>query len=393
MAWPWRRGGGGSRESGIADPEVARFWTRLQGVTPRTWGTQVLIAANVAVFVALVAGGASPISPDAETMLRWGANFAPLTASGEWWRLGAAVFLHHGMVHLAFNMWVLWDVGRLTERLYGNVPYLLLYLAAGISGSLASVLWHPRGAVSVGASGAVFGVIGALFGFLAKERHSIPGAVLAHLRRSVLLFLVYALSIGFVYPAIDNAAHVGGLGCGFLLGIILARPLSAPDRGRMLVLRLPAAMLVTAGLTGFLASMVPPPAYDFAMEQRMREEVARFSADEEAILAAWRRIAERRKAGAIDDAGMAEALQKEAVEPWNAAYDRLARIPLSAGSPSRERFRLLLRYAELRRDTARLIVEALRAQDRAKMREAQGLQEEMETVRRQLERLGPSDGS
>lgn len=393
MAWPGRRDGGGTRGSAVADPDVARFWMQLQGATPRAWVTPALIAANAAVFAALVAAGASPISPDAETMLRWGANFAPLTASGEWWRLGTAIFLHHGIIHLAFNMWVLWDVGRLTERLFGNVPYLFLYLTAGVTGSLASVLWHPRGAVSVGASGAVFGVIGALFGFLVKERHSVPGPVLAHLRRSVMLFLVYALSIGFVYPAIDNAAHVGGLGCGFLLGMVLARPLGAPDRVRMLVPRWPAALAAAAGLAGFLAWMVPPPAYDFAMEQRMREEVARFTAAEEAILAAWRRIAERRKAGAMDDAGMAQALQREAVEPWSDAYDRLAQIHLSPGSPSQERFGLLLRYAQLRRDTARLIVEALREQDRAKMQEAQALQEEMEALRRQFERLGPPNGS
>jgi rhomboid protease GluP len=393
MEWPRRGEGSSPAAPAAADPEVARFWALLHALVPRARATQVLIAANVAVFVALVATGASPLSPDTETMLRWGANFAPLTASGEWWRLGAAAFLHHGIIHLAFNMWVLWDVGRLTERLFGSVPYLFLYLAAGLSGSIASVLWHPGGAVSVGASGAVFGVIGALFGFLVTERRSIPGPVLAHLKRSVLFFLVCAISIGLVYPAIDNAAHLGGLGCGFLLGAILARPLAAPDRARRVARRFSGAVLVAAALLGFLGWLVPPPAYDFAMEQRMREEVARFARDEDAILSAWKRIAEQRKAGAIGDAEMAERLQTEAVEPWQAAAERLAKIRLSQGSPSQERFALLLRYAELRRDSARLIAEGLREQDRAKMERARALQEDMDGVRRRLENLAAPDGS
>ena len=393
MAWPWRKDPSARPGGAVADPDVVRFWALLHVITPRPWATPALIAANGLVFVALVAAGASPISPDAEIMLRWGANFAPLTAAGEWWRLGAAAFLHHGIVHLAFNMWVLWDVGRLTERLLGSGPYLFLYLAAGFSGNIASVLWHPQGAVSVGASGAVFGVIGALFGFLVTERRSVPGPVLAHLRRSVLFFLVYAVSIGFLYPAIDNAAHLGGLGCGFVLGAILARPLEAPDRPRRLVLRFPAAVLAAAALLGFLGWMVPPPAYDFAMEQRMRKEVARFAEEEATVLESWKRIADQRKAGALSDAGMADRLEAEAVGPWEAARKRLESVHLSEGSPSRERFALLLRYAELRRDTARLIVEALREQDRAKMRQAEVLQEEIETVRKRLESLAPPKGS
>lgn len=371
------------------DPAVQWFWLALHSVSPRVWVTPAMVFANIAVWIAMVATGADPLNPSAETLIAWGANFAPLTAAGEWWRLAAAAFLHGGVLHLALNMWVLWDAGRLVERLYGSPPFLLLYLAAGVTGSLASALWHPQGAVSIGASGAVFGVLGALGAYLLAQKHSVPRQVVMGLRASVLSFMGYALLIGLLVPGIDNAAHVGGLVGGFLPGMLLARPLTAPHRGRMLALRLPAAVAVTALLAGGLAWWMPPPAYDMRLEQAMRQEVARLAGEEKAILDDWRAAADARKAGHIDDADLARRML-EAARRWDAAHARLAALKLSEHSPSRERLALLLRYAELRRDSTRLIAEAVRDGDPEKMDRARALNEDLDRTRRALEELGSS---
>ncbi|HSD60924.1 MAG TPA: rhomboid family intramembrane serine protease, partial [Burkholderiales bacterium] len=353
----------------------------------RVWATPALVFANIGVWVATVLAGAHPLSPSGEMLIAWGANFAPLTAAGEWWRLPAAAFLHSGVLHLALNMWALWDAGRLVERLYGSVSFLLIYLAAGVAGSFASALWHPEGVVSIGASGAVFGVLGALGAFLAVQKHSVPRRVVLGLRASVLTFMGYALLIGFLVPGIDNAAHLGGMAAGFVLGAILARPLTAPDRGRMLALRFPAAAAAAALLTGALAWWMPPPAYDMRLERAMQQEVARFGGEEKAILDAWRAAADARKAMRIDDAELARRML-DAAQRWDAAYARLAAVKLSEGSPSRERLALLLRYAELRRDSTRLIAEAVRDGDAAKMNRARSLAAEMDQVRQAIEKPG-----
>ena len=98
------------------------------------------------------------------TVLEWGANFGPKTMDGQWWRLFTSMFLHFGIIHIGFNMWVLWNVGRLVERLVGNFGFALLYVVSGLLGSVASLAWNPT-TISAGASGAVFGVVGALIGF------------------------------------------------------------------------------------------------------------------------------------------------------------------------------------------------------------------------------------
>jgi membrane associated rhomboid family serine protease len=366
--------------------DLRRFWLALHMDTPRAWVTPALVVTNVAVFIGLVAAGASPLSPSSEIMIAWGANFGPLTASGEWWRLVAATFLHFGVFHLGLNMWALWDAGRLTERLYGNLPYLVVYLGSGVAASLASLLGHPHGVVGVGASGAVFGVLGALLAFLVIQRHSVPATVLKGLRASALAFVVYSLAFGFIQPGIDNAAHLGGLACGALLGAILARPLLAAERGRQLWIRMPLALAAAALLFVGLVRLVPPPAYDYSLEKHMQQETTRFAMEEEAILGAWKEAVDKHRAGTIDDAELARQMQALAGR-WAAAAERFAQVRLSEASPSRERWRLLLRYAELRRDSARLIAEAFEEQDSAKMDQARELTAEMERVRDDLNQL------
>lgn len=232
------------------------FRHALGGAMRREWVTDAITAANVAVFLMMVISGVSALLPTAPELVGWGANFAPLTRRGDWWRLFSSMFVHGGLIHLGFNTYALLMVGRMVERVYGHVGYALLYLFAGLTGSAASAL---IGSVpSVGASGAIFGVFGALLAFLLRRRALVPMQVLARLRSAVLTFVLFNVAFGFAVPGIDNAAHLGGLAGGFVAGIALAPDLHEARLRRPwalfpVVVLLGAAVVWLVGFTDLMA--------------------------------------------------------------------------------------------------------------------------------------------
>ena len=182
--------------------------------------TSSIVALNVLVFVAMVASGVSPASPTTAQLLRWGADFGPLTYAGQGWRLLASCFVHAGFLHLIFNMWAFWGLGLFVERLMGHSRFLIAYLLAGIGGAVASVWWHPV-SVSVGASGAIFGVAGIFAALLRFGKVTGPMEYLKDHSKSILSFIGYNLIFGFISPHVDNAAHLGGLATGVAIGVLL----------------------------------------------------------------------------------------------------------------------------------------------------------------------------
>ena len=184
--------------------------------------TTVLIGLNALVYLAMVVSGISPTEPTVLQLVHWGANFGPLTESGQWWRLLTACFLHIGIIHIGFNMYVLYQVGPFTERLYGGVRYLAVYLIAGIAGNVLGIVLHP-GIVSAGASGAIFGVYGGLLAFLLRQRAVVRPEAAKAIGKSALIFIGYNLVFGLATPHTDLTAHIGGLFAGFLVGFALAR--------------------------------------------------------------------------------------------------------------------------------------------------------------------------
>lgn len=185
----------------------------------RVFVTPLVVVANVVIMGLMIATGVDPMMPSGTSLVGWGSNFGLYTLGGEWWRLVTSCFLHGGLIHLAFNMYVLWDLGRLTERVYGSLGFALVYLVAGIGGAFTSVALNPM-VNSVGASGAVFGIAGAFLAFLLRNRGRIDPHVHAHLRRTLLTFVVLNVALGFSIAGVDNAAHLGGLAMGFLNGLI-----------------------------------------------------------------------------------------------------------------------------------------------------------------------------
>jgi rhomboid protease GluP len=165
--------------------------------------------------------GVSFTHPTSEQLLPWGANFGALTLQGQWWRLVTAMFVHIGIVHLALNMWALWNLGMLAEYLYGPKTFLALYLLSGVAASVVSVGRNPL-IVSAGASGAIFGLAGALIATLYLGKLPTPRHALRTSLISLVVFAGYNLAYGFLKGGIDNGAHVGGLVSGLLLGSVLS---------------------------------------------------------------------------------------------------------------------------------------------------------------------------
>ena len=161
-----------------AQDPATEYARTLEALTPGVWLVPGVLAVNVLVFVIMAASGVSPMEPTVDGLIHWGANFGPLTTGGQWWRLLTSMFVHIRLFHIGMNMFVLWDIGRFMERLLGRGGFLVMYLFAGLAGSLASLAWNPF-VVSAGASGAIFGLYGGLFAYLARFRHVIPAQSLA----------------------------------------------------------------------------------------------------------------------------------------------------------------------------------------------------------------------
>src|SRR5689334_18667309 len=141
-------------DGGYVDPEADRersSTAALDAATPAVYLSTLLVAANVAVYVLMVARGVHALSPTTDDLIRCGANYGPMTQAGQWWRLFTSAFVHIGLIHLAMNMIVLWTGGHLIERLFGQVSFAALYAISALGGSLTSVAIHPM-TTSAGAS-------------------------------------------------------------------------------------------------------------------------------------------------------------------------------------------------------------------------------------------------
>lgn len=226
---------------------------------PPAFVTIAVIVANVAVLGIQVATGVDPFGPTGEQSIAWGSNYGAYTLNGQWWRLITSCFVHGGLIHLGFNMYVLWDLGRLTERVFGSLSFGLMYLVAGIGGSLTSTVWNPDGN-SVGASGAVFGVAGAFLGFLLVNHGRIHPDIARNLRRSLLTFVLLNVAIGMAIPFIDQSAHLGGLATGFVCALIAA-PRVGPQgpvrhHGRLPLVAILGIAMCAATATGLTLRLV-----------------------------------------------------------------------------------------------------------------------------------------
>ena len=192
--------------------------------------TPLLIYANVFVFVLMALFGMNIFLPSTDTLVQWGGNIRYLSINGQIWRLFTSVFLHGGILHLVFNMYALLYVGSILEKVIGKNKFIFAYIISGIVASISSIMMNEN-IVSIGASGAIFGLFGLL---LPLRGYNFPNISVKKLLLNVAIFVLYNIMIGFTKSGIDNAAHIGGLFTGIIIGIFYSfiakekiRPISA----------------------------------------------------------------------------------------------------------------------------------------------------------------------
>ena len=226
--------------------------------------TYILTGINCGVFLLMVVRGSSIWMPTLDQLMFWGADRPNnVLVYGEWWRIVTAMFVHVGILHLATNMWCLWNLGLLAEPLMGSFGLFAVYILTGAAGNLLSTFWNwvrplhdasgaPFFQAGAGASGAVFGIAGALIILLKSHRLPVPPREVRRLRKSVIYFaainLVIGLSVNFgsgiTGVEIDNSAHIGGFLCGLLFAAPLVPRIGSPRSVFQTRLRMAVAMVV-----------------------------------------------------------------------------------------------------------------------------------------------------
>ena len=201
--------------AGVARGPAQKVVKNLQRSSAGRQGTVTLtlIAINVGIYFLQLAGGAS-ISANSGWIYQHGALYGPLVAAGDWHRLITAAFLHYGPIHLGMNMLALWWIGRPLEDYLGPVRYLMLYLVSGLAGSAGALIMSPT-AVTVGASGAIFGILGAAIVLERQHTYVLGG--------SALTLLIVNIAFTFAVPGISIGGHLGGLAGGALCILALSR--------------------------------------------------------------------------------------------------------------------------------------------------------------------------
>jgi rhomboid protease GluP len=300
--------------------------------------TSLLIYFHLLVFTAMVVSGVDAISPSGQNLLRWGANFKASTMNGESWRLLTSVFTHSSLLSLLVNMLALYCIGSVLEPLLGRISFLLVYIIAGICGSVLSLWWHDL-SITAGAAGSVFGLYGVFVALLMPGR-ALPKESPILLLFSTAIFIVYNLAYD-VKDGIDNASHIGGLMSGFVMGLMLLPSLSAPGytailRANLLII----LMVFSVGIYAF---------YQYAPDSvaRYEEVMKQFAANEAIAMKAYR------NPEGLNNHQWRKQLSQVGIEHWNrnlTLLDGLDRLP----EPLASHVNQLRHYCVLRRSVFRM---------------------------------------
>lgn len=328
-------------------PECKPFRDALRARTPWALLTPALVVVNATIFVFMVFDPGALSDP--QTLVGWGGNFGPRTTNGEWWRLVTAMFVHSGMLQLLVNVGALAQLGLILERLVGHFALAVVYVAAGVFASLVNLSSYPV-AVSVGASGAIFGMYGlllaaAMWGALHRSSVTIPVMALKRLGPAAVVFMLYSMT----NDSLGIAAEFTALGAGFVCGLVLARDIgvrTAPAR------RVSAAMATTVAIA--VAAGAPLRGLT-----DVRPEIEGIITLEEQTVSAYETGVDRFRNGRITAEALAQLIDRTIMPELQAADARLKALdgvpqqqqPLVAGAEE---------YLRLRQEAWRLRAEGLR---------------------------------
>ncbi len=347
-----------------AGQELKEQLASLPSGTPVTW---LLLAMNFLAYGAIAVAAKDWLHFDAAYLSAVGGNFSPLTTSGQWWRLLTAVFLHLNIVHLLVNMYALYALGHLAERLYGARAYLGTYLLAGIAGSCGTLLFSPQ-AVSVGASGAIFGLMGVLGVFLATDHEFLSAGARKKLFTNFAAYGIYSLMQGFGRAGIDNAAHVGGL----LAGIIMAWAIGTPLRlkkettASWFAGRVAVGTCVVVLCAGIVLAAAPKQGDEYKIHVALNDLLKELGAKEVVLTQEAKKLNVRlTELGQDDHSEEAQEAGRELIRIWRNTYEgypeRVAAFqPKTEGVKRRQE--VLLSYLRLKQEGGELMAAAI-AQD------------------------------
>jgi membrane associated rhomboid family serine protease len=337
--------------------ECEPFRNALSERTPRPLVTPSLIALNVVIFIFMLFGAGALGDP--ATLVGWGGNFGPRTTNGEWWRLLTSLFVHPGMLHLLVNLIGLVQIGLILERLVGPFAFAAVYLAAGVFASLVDLSAYPL-AVSVGASGAIFGLYGLLlassiWGLLHRSLVTIPLMAVKRLIPAAAVFIFYNIA----NDGLGVGAELAGLATGFACGLFLTRGVSDGK---------PSARHVAAAMA---AAVVIAVAFSIPLRgvTDVRPEIERVVGLEGRTASAYQSAVDRFKKGRITAEAVAQLIDRT-IEPELQAAE--AHLKAVTGVPPEQQPLVASaeEYLRLRYESWRLRAESLRKTDVPTLQEA-----------------------
>jgi rhomboid protease GluP len=347
--------------------EREKFRQALEAIGARSVVTPALVVLNGLAFAWALYLGAGILTPHGAALIRAGSNFGPFTLDGQWWRLLSSLFLHFGLPHLLMNMWALWQSGRLAERLFGSLRFVLLYVFSGLCGNVASLFWNPA-VNTAGASPALFGVLGALLAFVLRTGTRVPTEVSSGLRISGSVFVLYSLVNGLTHSGCENSALLGGLVSGFAIGWLLARPLNVEGRSSY-VGQLSVAVLGGTVALGVLSWPLFHPNAVKAAEWHFRNELQLYRWDEQRAQAEQHAIDQQQLEGNITRTQWGELIARDILPRWEAAEGRFTSVHLPTESALASLQAQIVSYLDDRRVALTVLSEAARYNDAKKLRQ------------------------
>jgi membrane associated rhomboid family serine protease len=332
--------------SRLDDPQIVSFWTLLCERTRFAPVTPVLVGLNILVFVLMHLGHGAAGAP--ETLIAWGANVGPRTTNGEWWRLATMLFVHGSVLHLLVDLLGLLAVGPLLERLVGPAALAAVYAAAGLSSSAFAIVVSPT-AVSVGASGAIFGVYGLMLAFAIgsvfdSSRPKVPSMLVTYLAPAAAVFILYSLHSSAI--AVRPELTAFALGC--ISGLFLTRGIE--ER--------PAPAIRTAPVLVGAMVMVVVTVRPLIGMTDMRPEIHKLAAAEQEMTVRYQAAIDQFSSGRLTVRELAAVIDRDIMPELQASRSRVASL---AHIPDEQK-RLLTTaqtYLQLRDESWRLRSKAL----------------------------------